>query len=92
MMHDPAYYKLNSDMFITPLCFSPPPEITWSRSNHNLHSGQISLLPHEAELTISNMTESDGGDYVCAAKNYKGNASYIHNIRVEGMSEHIVCF
>src|SRR6218665_340049 len=67
--------------------FRPAPTIAWSRPRSNLPSGPRSSISHfGTTLNISNIVDSDGGDYVCTATNANGTANHVHNIRVEGMS------
>lgn len=70
-----------------PLCFFRPlPKIIWSGPKNNLPSGRSSLSQFETHLTISNITKSDEGDYVCIATNSKGTVNRTLNIPVEGTS------
>uniref|UniRef100_A0A671MU41 Neuronal cell adhesion molecule-like n=1 Tax=Sinocyclocheilus anshuiensis TaxID=1608454 RepID=A0A671MU41_9TELE len=58
----------------------PTPDISWSKVNGDLPSGRFSFHSFQKTLKITEVTEADGGDYRCLAKNRLG--SNHHNITV----------
>src|SRR6218665_1893600 len=67
--------------------FRPLPSISWSGPRNNLPFERFRYSTYKTELNISNIIESDAGDYVCTAENKIGRYRHTLNIRVEGMSE-----
>uniref|UniRef100_A0A671MQ32 Neuronal cell adhesion molecule-like n=1 Tax=Sinocyclocheilus anshuiensis TaxID=1608454 RepID=A0A671MQ32_9TELE len=70
----------SSNMFDFIVFFSPTPDISWSKVNGDLPSGRFSFHSFQKTLKITEVTEADGGDYRCLAKNRLG--SNHHNITV----------
>ncbi|XP_062850714.1 neuronal cell adhesion molecule a [Trichomycterus rosablanca] len=54
----------------------PTPEISWTKLNGNLPSSRISFGNFQRTLNITSVTEEDGGDYVCLAKNHFGSVNH----------------
>jgi len=65
--------------------FSPVPTVSWSGPSNALPVGRYRLLSFNTELTISNITAADEGDYICTASNTQGRIAHTLQMRVEGL-------
>ena len=56
----------------------PVPTITWTRNGSVLNSSvpRISLGTESRELTITNISRTDSGEYRCVANNSEGNVTF----------------
>jgi len=55
---------------------NPPPTISWTRDGSPVDtSGRISLSADKKQLTITNVSRTDRGEYLCVANNSLGNAT-----------------
>ena len=73
----------------------PVPTITWTRNGSVLNSSvaRISLGAESRELTITNISRADSGDYRCVADNSKGtNISHAATLDVKCKFKLSVCF
>ena len=67
----------------------PTPDILWKRNNTVLNSsqsGNILILPSNgrSELSITNITNSDSGEYSCTAVNEVGNDTRFFQVNTIG--------
>uniref|UniRef100_A0A8C2A3V0 Neuronal cell adhesion molecule a n=1 Tax=Cyprinus carpio TaxID=7962 RepID=A0A8C2A3V0_CYPCA len=62
----------------------PTPDISWSKVNGDLPSGRFSFHSFQKTLKITEVTEADGGDYRCLAKNRLGSNHHIITVVVRG--------
>lgn len=69
--------------------FSPTPDISWSKVNGDLPSGRFSFHSFQKTLKITEVTEADGGDYRCLAKNRLGSNHHIITVVVRGLSQDV---
>lgn len=86
------YLDIELSMFRSWDCiffFSPTPDISWSKVNGELPSGRFSFHSFQKTLKITEMTEADGGDYRCFAKNRLGSNHHIITVVVKGLSLHL---
>uniref|UniRef100_A0A8C2G0X7 Neuronal cell adhesion molecule a n=1 Tax=Cyprinus carpio TaxID=7962 RepID=A0A8C2G0X7_CYPCA len=60
----------------------PTPDISWSKVNGDLPSGRFSFHSFQKTLKITEVTEADGGDYRCLAKNRLGSNHHIITVVV----------
>ncbi|XP_073694840.1 neuronal cell adhesion molecule a isoform X8 [Garra rufa] len=60
----------------------PTPDISWSKVNGDLPSGRFSFHTFQKTLKITEVTEADGGDYRCLAKNRLGSNHHIITVVV----------
>uniref|UniRef100_A0A673HKY3 Neural cell adhesion molecule L1 n=1 Tax=Sinocyclocheilus rhinocerous TaxID=307959 RepID=A0A673HKY3_9TELE len=60
----------------------PTPDISWSKVNGDLPSGRFSVHSFQKTLKITEVTEADGGDYRCLAKNRLGSNHHIITVVV----------
>ncbi|XP_052410610.1 neuronal cell adhesion molecule isoform X9 [Carassius gibelio] len=60
----------------------PTPDISWSKVNGELPSGRFSFHSFQKTLKITEVTEADGGDYRCLAKNRLGSNHHIITVVV----------
>uniref|UniRef100_A0A672SGF3 Neural cell adhesion molecule L1 n=1 Tax=Sinocyclocheilus grahami TaxID=75366 RepID=A0A672SGF3_SINGR len=60
----------------------PTPDISWSKVNRDLPSGRFSFHSFQKTLKITEVTEADGGDYRCLAKNRLGSNHHIITVVV----------
>ncbi|XP_059367031.1 neuronal cell adhesion molecule a isoform X9 [Carassius carassius] len=60
----------------------PTPDISWSKVNGELPSGRFSFHSFQKTLKITEVTEADGGDYRCLAKNRLGSNNHIITVVV----------
>ncbi|XP_073802216.1 neuronal cell adhesion molecule a isoform X37 [Danio rerio] len=54
----------------------PTPNISWTKVNGELPSGRFSFYSFQKTLKIKEVTEADGGDYRCIAKNRMGSSQH----------------
>ncbi|XP_043092875.1 neuronal cell adhesion molecule a isoform X11 [Puntigrus tetrazona] len=60
----------------------PTPDISWSKVNGDLPSSRFSFHSFQKTLKITEVTEADGGDYLCLAKNRLGSNQHIITVVV----------
>ena len=73
----------------------PLPTITWTRDGSVLNSSvpRISLEAESRELTITNISRADSGEYRCVANNSEGtNISHAATLDVKCKFKLSVCF
>uniref|UniRef100_A0A672M378 Neural cell adhesion molecule L1 n=1 Tax=Sinocyclocheilus grahami TaxID=75366 RepID=A0A672M378_SINGR len=58
----------------------PTPAVSWVKHNGEIPSGRASFLNFDKTLRITDVSETDAGEYRCIAKNRHGSVH--HNIRV----------
>ncbi|KAJ8017069.1 hypothetical protein DPEC_G00013950 [Dallia pectoralis] len=61
----------------------PTPTIQWVRKDGALPEARISKDQFERILRISNISESDAGEYQCIASNTQGKATHTYTVSVE---------
>uniref|UniRef100_A0A672M7L7 Neural cell adhesion molecule L1 n=1 Tax=Sinocyclocheilus grahami TaxID=75366 RepID=A0A672M7L7_SINGR len=66
----------------------PTPAVSWVKHNGEIPSGRASFLNFDKTLRITDVSETDAGEYRCIAKNRHGSVH--HNIRVTVNGEHTV--
>ncbi|XP_040065241.1 protein turtle isoform X1 [Ixodes scapularis] len=62
---------------------TPPPTIIWYKDNLPLEEGS-SVQIHPTELRISNLRQTDVGDYMCMARNSEGSDTAVSKVIVAG--------
>ncbi|XP_077563863.1 protein turtle-like isoform X3 [Haemaphysalis longicornis] len=62
---------------------TPPPTIIWYKDNLPLEEGN-NVQIHPTELRISNLRQTDVGDYTCMARNSEGSDSALAKVIVAG--------
>uniref|UniRef100_A0A8C1J2W3 Neuronal cell adhesion molecule a n=1 Tax=Cyprinus carpio TaxID=7962 RepID=A0A8C1J2W3_CYPCA len=60
----------------------PTPDISWSKVNGDLPSGRFSFHSFQKTLKITEVTDADGGDYRCLARNRLGSNHHIITVVV----------
>ncbi|XP_026065555.1 neuronal cell adhesion molecule-like isoform X8 [Carassius auratus] len=60
----------------------PTPDISWSKVNGELPSGRFSFHSFQKTLKITEVTDADGGDYRCLARNRLGSNHHIITVVV----------
>jgi len=63
---------------------SPAPMLIWSKERDSLPVSRYNIINYNTELTISNVKQSDEGDYKCQARNRNGEQQHIIHIDVQG--------
>lgn len=63
----------------------PTPDISWQKDGGELPSGRISFESFQKTLKISDVVETDSGDYRCTATNRLGTKHHIIKVTVKGM-------
>ncbi|XP_051974374.1 neuronal cell adhesion molecule-like isoform X2 [Xyrauchen texanus] len=61
----------------------PTPDISWSKVNGELPSGRFSFHSFQKTLKITEVTDTDGGDYRCLAKNRLGSNHHVITVVVK---------
>ncbi|XP_041933918.1 neuronal cell adhesion molecule a isoform X7 [Alosa sapidissima] len=61
----------------------PTPEISWSKDNGVLPEGRFSFQNFKKTLQITEVTETDAGNYRCTAKNSQGDAHHVITVEVK---------
>uniref|UniRef100_A0A3P9QEM2 Neural cell adhesion molecule L1 n=1 Tax=Poecilia reticulata TaxID=8081 RepID=A0A3P9QEM2_POERE len=61
----------------------PTPEITWLKKEGELDESRTFKEMFDRRLRLSNISESDSGEYQCIAKNTQGNAKHTYHLKVE---------
>ncbi|KAJ8265457.1 hypothetical protein COCON_G00145560 [Conger conger] len=61
----------------------PTPSIQWVRKDAELSETRTSIQSFDRVLHFSNMSEADGGEYQCLARNSLGMAAHTYTIKVE---------
>ncbi|XP_060885411.1 neuronal cell adhesion molecule a isoform X6 [Labrus mixtus] len=61
----------------------PTPEISWQKDGGELPSSRMSFQNFQKTLTISDVTEADGGNYRCTAANNLDTAHHIIKVTVK---------
>ncbi|XP_017286434.1 neural cell adhesion molecule L1.2 isoform X2 [Kryptolebias marmoratus] len=61
----------------------PAPEITWVKRNGELLEARAKKEMFGRRLHLSNITESDSGEYQCIAQNTQGTAVHTYSLTVE---------
>lgn len=61
----------------------PTPDISWEKDGGELPSSRMSFLNDKKTLKISDVSESDGGDYRCTATNNLGNVHHLIKVTVK---------
>jgi len=69
--------------------FSPTPEISWTKVAGDLPSSRFSFHSFQKTLKITEVTEADGGDYRCLAKNRLGSNHHTITVVVRGLSRDV---
>lgn len=76
-------------MFVTllsfPLLCSPTPEVSWLRKDGELSESRTTKDMFGRYLRFTNISESDGGEYQCIAKNPQGKVTHMYILTVEGL-------
>lgn len=62
----------------------PTPDISWQKDGGELPSDRISFQTFQKTLVISNVVETDAGDYRCTATNRLGAVHHIIKVSVKG--------
>lgn len=70
--------------------FSPTPEITWLKKEGELDESRTVKDMFDRRLRLSDISESDSGEYQCIAKNTQGNAKHTYHLKVEGVSHSLL--
>lgn len=63
----------------------PTPDISWQKDGGELPSGRISFESFQKTLKISDVVETDTGDYRCTATNRLGSKHHVIKVTVKGM-------
>ncbi|XP_037616469.1 neuronal cell adhesion molecule a isoform X3 [Sebastes umbrosus] len=61
----------------------PTPEISWQKGGGELPSSRMSFYNFRKTLKVSDVTETDGGDYRCTAANNLGTIYHIIKVTVK---------
>ncbi|XP_014893399.1 neural cell adhesion molecule L1.2 isoform X3 [Poecilia latipinna] len=61
----------------------PTPEITWLKKEGELDESRTFKEMFDRRLRLSNISESDSGEYQCIANNTQGNARHTYHLKVE---------
>uniref|UniRef100_A0A3B5QUX3 Neural cell adhesion molecule L1 n=1 Tax=Xiphophorus maculatus TaxID=8083 RepID=A0A3B5QUX3_XIPMA len=61
----------------------PTPEITWLKKEGELDESRTFRDMFDRLLRLSDISESDSGEYQCIAKNTQGNAKHTYHLKVE---------
>ncbi|XP_043982790.1 neural cell adhesion molecule L1-like isoform X4 [Gambusia affinis] len=61
----------------------PTPEITWLKKEGELDESRTFKDMFDRRLRLSDISESDSGEYQCIAKNTQGNAKHTYHLKVE---------
>ncbi|KAI4881613.1 hypothetical protein NFI96_026823 [Prochilodus magdalenae] len=61
----------------------PTPEISWTKVNGDLPRDRFSFQNFQKMLKITEVTETDGGDYRCLARNRLGSSQHIITVVVK---------
>ncbi|XP_051543963.1 neuronal cell adhesion molecule-like isoform X1 [Myxocyprinus asiaticus] len=61
----------------------PTPDVSWSKVNGELPSGRFSFHSFQKTLKITEVTDMDGGDYRCLAKNRLGSNHHVITVVVK---------
>ncbi|MEQ2178968.1 Neural cell adhesion molecule L1 [Goodea atripinnis] len=64
----------------------PTPEITWLKKEGELDYSRTIKDMFDRLLRLSDISESDSGEYQCIAKNTQGTAIHTYHLKVEGVS------
>lgn len=72
-------------ILICTLSVSPTPMTEWTKIGGKLPK-RTNMKNHGKRLVITNVTEEDGGKYMCKAKNSAGEAVHFFDITVEGLN------
>ena len=63
----------------------PTPSVRWMKNRKVVQGGGHIQLQSPGKIVITNITQADGGEYVCVASNIGGNATYSINVDVLGV-------
>ncbi|XP_035377551.1 neuronal cell adhesion molecule a isoform X14 [Electrophorus electricus] len=61
----------------------PTPEISWAKDSGDLPKERLSFLNFQKTLRISEVTEADGGDYRCLARNHLDSTNHTITVVVK---------
>ncbi|KAJ8370136.1 hypothetical protein SKAU_G00101640 [Synaphobranchus kaupii] len=61
----------------------PTPSVQWVRKDGELSETRTSTQSSDRLLRFSNITEADGGEYQCLARNAQGTATHTYTVSVE---------
>ncbi len=88
-VHPETQTKTEGDAYVTLSCDAsgnPAPVISWSRNGSPVDTSNISRISFSGDnkqLTISNVSRADSGEYRCVANNKLGNASSSATLNVQ---------
>ena len=66
---------------------SPEPSLAWSKVHGKMPIGRYNIINYNTEFTISNVQQSDEGEYLCRASNRNGVQDHMIQIDVQGENE-----
>lgn len=65
--------------------FRPTPDISWTKlTGGTLPSSRISFGNFQRTLNITSVTDEDGGDYICLARNHLGSVNHTITVVIKG--------